>query len=93
MGTAVLAEPGTKPLVQRNWGDFVSVFQLQHERAVKTHIRSRVVTSWYAGRLDAVSQSVSQSIDGGRPRYGRGAQTKRRHGRQQWCLFRKGTIN
>lgn len=62
MGTAVLAEPGTKPLVQRHWGDFVSVFQLHHERAVKTHIRSRVVTSWYAGRLDAVSHPVSQSV-------------------------------
>lgn len=66
MGTAVLAEPGTKPLVQRHWGDFVSVFQLHHERAVKTHIRSRVVTSWYAGRLDAVSQSVSPSKGAGR---------------------------
>lgn len=49
-------------------GGFVSVFQLQHERAVNTHICFPVLTSWYAVRIDAVSQSIQV----GRSRYGGG---------------------
>lgn len=71
VGTAVLAEPVTVPLVQEELGGFVSVFQLQHEKAMNTHICSPVLTSWYAVRQDAVSQSHQV----GRPRYGEGGQT------------------
>lgn len=57
MGIAVLAEPGTMPPSAEELGDLVSVFQLPHGRTMETHTRSRVSTSWYAGRLDAVSPS------------------------------------
>lgn len=45
VGIAVLAEPGNSAPGTEELGDFVSVFQLQRERAMETDTRSRVLTS------------------------------------------------
>lgn len=59
VGIAVLAEPGNCAPGTEELGDFVSVFQLQHERIMETDTSSRLLTSWYAGREDAVNPSGS----------------------------------
>lgn len=72
-------------------GGLCSVFQLQHERTMETGTRSRVLTSWYAGRPDAVSPPkwvVLRRRGAGEHRW----LTKRSHEDHQWCLFRKGMV-